>query len=202
VALPDDSDDAELMRRFQRGDARAFELLLARHRRGIYNYCLRTLSDRTAAEDATQEVFLRLVKAAATWERQAKVSTWLYTLARNHCIDLLRRAKHRKTDSLDRPFNGEEGVPVVEMTVDREGISPERGADAAQVRPLLQSALAALPAEQRDVFVMREHAGMGFKEIGDVLGVSENTAKSRMRYALEHLRHALARAGILSGGGS
>ena len=81
-----DQEDTELMRRFQRGDARAFEALLARHRKSVYNFCLRMLGERTAAEDAMQEVFLRIVKSSKTWERQAKFSTWMFTIARYHCI--------------------------------------------------------------------------------------------------------------------
>jgi RNA polymerase sigma-70 factor (ECF subfamily) len=194
-----DKEDAELMRRFQKGDARAFEGLLARHRVPVYNFCLRMLGERTVAEDAMQEVFLRIVRAAKEWERQAKFTTWLYTIARNHCIDALRKASYRKTASLDQPLkgeDGEDGVALGERVADDESISPDRGADSLRLRQTLARAIAALPEEQREVFVMREHAGMPFKEIAAVVGVPENTVKSRMRYALEHLREALAKAGI------
>jgi RNA polymerase sigma-70 factor (ECF subfamily) len=192
-----DREDVALMLRFKGGEARAFEQLLARHRRGIFNFCLKMLGDRAAAEDAMQEVFLRVVRSAKDWERQAKVTTWLYTIARNHCIDAIRKAGYRKTASLDHALNDQEGdAPLGERVADEEGIAPDRGAESARMRLILARAIGALPAEQREVFVMREHAGMPFKDIAAVVGVPENTVKSRMRYALEHLRQSLARAGV------
>ncbi len=193
-----DREDTELMTRFKAGDARAFEALLARHRRGVFNFCLKMLANRAAAEDAMQEVFLRVVRSAKDWQRQAKFTTWLYTIARNHCVDAIRRNTHRKTASLDHAFNDQEGdgTPLGERVADEEGISPDRGAESARMRHLLASAIADLPAEQREVFVMREHAGLPFKEIAEVVGIPENTAKSRMRYALEHLRDRLRAAGV------
>jgi RNA polymerase sigma-70 factor (ECF subfamily) len=77
-----------------------------------------------------------------------------------------------------------------------EGPGPDRGAESARLRPLLQAALLSLPVEQREVFILREQAGVPFKEIAEVVGVNENTVKSRMRYALEGMRKALAAAGV------
>lgn len=193
-----DREDSELMARFKKGDARAFEGILARHRRGVFNFCLKMLGNRAAAEDAMQEVFLRVVRSAKDWERQARLTTWIYTIARNHCIDAIRKAGYRKTASLDHALNDQEGdaTPLSERVADEEGISPDRGAESARMRLVLARAIAALPEEQREVFVMREHAGMPFKDIAAVVGVPENTVKSRMRYALEHLRDSLREAGV------
>src|SRR5437588_83454 len=80
--------------------------------------------------------------------------------------------------------------------VPSDGASPDRAADSARLRPLLQRALLSLPAEQREVFVLREQAGLPFKEIADLVGANENTVKSRMRYALLGLRKALADEGV------
>ncbi|MBI2379029.1 MAG: RNA polymerase sigma factor [Deltaproteobacteria bacterium] len=190
-------DDEELMRRFARGDVRAFEALVARHQKGVFNFCLRTLRDRSSAEDATQEIFLRVVKTAKTWERNAKLTTWLYTIARNHCIDAMRRASYRKTASLDQSLgDSEDGATLRDRLPDEREIPADRGADSSRARGLLLKAIAELPDEQREVFLMRETAGMPFKEIADVVGAPENTVKSRMRYALEHLRSRLVAAGI------
>jgi RNA polymerase sigma-70 factor (ECF subfamily) len=196
-----DREDAALMGRFKAGDARAFESLLGRHKKGVYNFCLRMLADRAAAEDATQEVFLRIVRSAKDWERQAKFTTWLYTVARNHCIDAIRKASYRKTASLDQSLKeGEEDGPSLgERVADHEAVTPDRGAESNRLRAKLAAAIAALPEEQREVFVMREYAGMPFKDIAQVVQVPENTVKSRMRYALEHLRTALAAQGIHQG---
>lgn len=193
-----DLEDTDLMRRYQSGDARAFEKLLTRHRKAVFNFCLRMVGERTAAEDAMQEVFLRVVRSAGKWERQAKFSTWLFTIARNHCIDALRKASYRKTASLDQSLGADEerGPTLGDRISDEDAIAPDRGADSKRLRSTLGEAIAALSEEQREVFVMREYAGMPFKEIAAVVGVPENTVKSRMRYALEHLRTGLRKAGI------
>lgn len=186
------------MQAYKKGDARAFERLLTKHRKPVYNFCLRMLGDKAAAEDALQEVFLRLVRSAKEWESNAKFTTWLYTIARNHCIDALRKASYRKTASLDQPLGEEEerGSTLGDRVSDDESVTPDRGAESARLREKLANAITSLSEEQREVFVMREYSGMPFKDIADVVGVPENTVKSRMRYALEHLRARLAELGV------
>lgn len=151
-----------------------------------------------AAEDAMQEVFLKVVRSAARWERQAMVSTWMFTIARNHCIDALRKANYRKTTSLDQPLNEQSdgAVSLGDRVADDNRPEPDRGAESLRLRQVLAETIAALAEEQREVFVMREYAGMPFKEIAKVVGVPENTVKSRMRYALEHLRDGLKKRGV------
>src|SRR5438874_13327196 len=186
--------DEELLAEFQQGDATAFEGLLRRHRRPLYTFFVRMLGDRARAEDLAQETFLRIVKGSAAWQHRARFQTWLYTIARNLCVDAARRDRFRRAESLDAQ-DGEEGSPLVDA-VPSDGVSPERAAESALLRPLLQRALLSLPAEQREVFVLREQAGVPFREIAEMVGVNENTVKSRMRYALEGLRKALAAAGV------
>ena len=186
--------DEELLAAFQQGDPGAFERLLRRHRGPLFTFLVRMTGDREKAEDLAQETFLRLVKGAAAWEHRARFQTWLYTIARNLCVDQSRRDKFRRADSLDADGPGDE-PPLVD-SVAADGPGPDRGAESARLRPLLQAALLGLPVEQREVFVLREQAGVPFKEIAEVVGANENTVKSRMRYALEGLRKALAAAGV------
>ena len=191
--------DEELLAEFQQGDAGAFEHLLRRHRRPLFTFFVRMLGDRARAEDLAQETFLRIVKGAAAWEHRARFQTWLYAIARNLCVDASRRDRFRRTESLDVQ-EGEEGRPRVDGVED-DGPTPERGAANAQLRPILQRALSSLPAEQREVFVLREQVGLAFKEIAELSGVNENTVKSRMRYALLGLRKALADEGVTADDG-
>ena len=178
------------MLRFRDGDSRAFEQLLHRHRRPIYAFILRFvgLFNTALAEDLTQETFLRVVKTAANYERQAKFTTWLYTLARNLCVDAARRGKHRRAQSLDAP--GEDGGTLLDRTEDC-GPAVDRRVIGKELQGRLQQAIATLPEDQREVFLMREVADLQFKEIAAIVGIPENTVKSRMRYALEKLREAL-----------
>lgn len=187
-----DLSDEELLGRFQQGDAGAFERLLRRHRGPVYTFAARMLGDPQRAEDVAQETFLRIVRGAGDWEARARFTTWMYTIARNLCADAARREKVRRGPGGEAP--GAEGPAVEEMPGD--GPSPERSAESLRLRPVLLRALAALPDDQREVFVLREQAGLPFREIASVAGINENTAKSRMRYALEALRRLLSEAGI------
>ena len=186
--------DEELLAAYQQGDPEAFESLLRRYRAPLFTFLLRMLGDRERAEDLAQETFLRIVKGASDWEHRARFQTWLFTIARNLCVDQSRRDRFRRADSLDA--EGRDGEPPMVESVPGAGIDPERGAASARIRPLLQQALLSLPAEQREVFILREQAGVPFREIAEMIGVNENTVKSRMRYALEALRKALAAAGV------
>ena len=188
--------DEELLAAFQQGDAGAFELLLRRHRAPLFTFLLRMLGDRERAEDLAQETFLRIVKGAQAWEQRARFQTWLYTIARNLCVDQSRRDRFRRADSLDQTDGPEGDERTVGEGIAGSAISPERGAESARLRPLLQRALLGLPVEQREVFILREQAGLAFREIAGLVGTNENTVKSRMRYALEGMRKSLARDGI------
>jgi len=188
-----DPNDERLMLRFQAGDARSFEALMRRHRTPVFSFLLRLTGDRARAEDLLQETFLKVVRAAASWEERARFSTWLYTIARNLALDDARRAALRRAEPLDAA-PGDRDPPAERAAAPDP--APDRAADAALIRPKLEAALAALPAEQREVFLLREHAGLKFGEIAAVTGVPENTVKSRMRYALEGLRGHLEALGV------
>ena len=183
-----DTADEDLMVMYQKGEVRAFEVLLSRHRKPVFNFILRFVGDRETAEDLLQEAFMRVIKGAEAYKRQAKFTTWLYTIARNLCVDQTRRRKHRKHASLDAPMDTSEEsgtlldvIPGNEMASDRKSVNK-------QLHEQMQRAIAGLSEEQREVFLMREFLDMPFKQIADVVGVPENTVKSRMRYALEKLR--------------
>jgi RNA polymerase sigma-70 factor (ECF subfamily) len=185
----DDSDES-LMLRYRDGDVRAFELLVTRHRKPVFNFILRFVRDTAQAEDVTQETFLRLVKGADAYERQAKFTTWLYTIARNLCVDASRRGKHRKAASLDAPIGDDDGASLLDLVPDG-GAAVDRQAQSRELGVRLKQALESLPDEQREIFLLREVADLQFNEIANVVGCPENTVKSRMRYALEKLREAL-----------
>jgi RNA polymerase sigma-70 factor (ECF subfamily) len=179
--------DERLMLRFQKGEVRAFEELVRRHRTPVFSFLLRLTGDRGRAEDLCQETFLRVVRAAEAWEPRALFRTWLYAVARNQAQDEARRRAFRRTEP-------DADAAAAAGASDEPG--PEEAAAGALLRPKLEAALAALPEEQREVFLLREHAGLRFPEIAEVTGASENTVKSRMRYALEALRERLVEMGI------
>lgn len=178
------------MEMYAAGQARAFEVLLARHERGVYNFILRSVHNTARAEDLTQDVFLRVIKSAQRYQRSARFTTWLYTIARNICIDQSRRRGTRREVSLDRKIGGddEQGRSYLDQLSDPQANSGGVEVTRGQFRQKLQRALEQLPDEQKEVFLLREVSGLKFREIADVVGIPENTVKSRMRYALEALR--------------
>jgi len=194
AAAPGDATDETLMVRYQRGDRAAFATLVRRHHRPLYNYVLRQLRKPQAAEDVTQEIFLRVVENANEFKHEARFSTWVYTIARNLCIDQLRKAVHRRHPSLDQPLGpGDEQSALGERVADARPVGDaERTAASSQMMTIVTQLLDTMPDEQREVFLLREVANLPFREIAVVTGVAENTVKSRMRYALDRLRTALS----------
>jgi RNA polymerase sigma-70 factor (ECF subfamily) len=184
--------DEALMAAYQKGDLAAFGELVARHEKRLWNFLRRFVRDKATAEDLLQEVFLRVVKSAADWQPSAKVSTWLFTIARNLCTDQARRAEFRQAESLDQTKTGEEGSGL--RRIDRIAANSDDAEKAAmghEIASLVDRAVAELPVDQREVFLMREVMDMSFAEIAAQVGASEPTVKSRMRYALQRLRASL-----------
>ena len=180
------------MAAYQKGDTRGFDLLLKRHRKPVFNFLYRQVGNGTLAEDLLQDVFLRVIRSAKRYSPRAKFTTWLYTIARNLCVDNARRAKHRRHASLDQTLgNDPSGKQTLLDRVADQGPGVDRQAMGAKLRHNIQEAVASLSDEQREVFLMREQLNLPFKEISEIVGCPENTVKSRMRYALEHLRRCL-----------
>jgi RNA polymerase sigma-70 factor (ECF subfamily) len=194
AAARGDATDEMLMVRYQRGDREAFAELVRRYETPVFNFVIRHLRHRESAADVTQDVFLRVVQNAGEFKHEARFSTWLYTIARNLCVDSLRKLSHRRHPSLDQPLKeGEDQRTLLDGLADgHPRASVERSATANEVQHRIIEAVEKLPDEQREVFLLREVANLPFKEIADITGVGENTVKSRMRYALDRLQDALS----------
>ena len=193
AAVQGDATDEMLMVRYQRGERAAFAELVRRHSRPIYNFVLRQLRVPSVAEDVTQDVFTRLVQNAAEFKHEARFLTWLYTIARNLCIDHLRKASHRRHASLDQPAQADGERSLGEAIADASPqASAERNALSSEVRSSIVRAVDSLPDDQREVFLLREVANLPFRDIAEITGAPENTVKSRMRYALDRLKDALS----------
>jgi RNA polymerase sigma-70 factor (ECF subfamily) len=198
-----DSSDEQLLAAYRGGDVRAFEKLLARYEKPIWSFLRRFVRDAEAAEDLLQEVFLRVVRDAQesgpAWKGEAKFSTWLYTIARNLCIDRARRTAVRGSapPSIDGApdADGNAETAALHERIAAPGPSTDAVVAGREAARRIDRAVAELPDDQREVFLMREVMELPFAEIASLVGVSEPTVKSRMRYALEKLRAALADLG-------
>jgi RNA polymerase sigma-70 factor, ECF subfamily len=186
-----EAGDEVLMARFQSGDRSAFALLVRRHQRPLYNFALRHLASSAAAEEVVQESFMRVVQNASDFRQTSRFTAWLYTIARNLCIDALRKRAQRQHRSLDEPANHGESPTLAERTPDQSA-NVERSSLSVEMRARLLLAIELLPDEQREVFLLREISDLPFKDIARVVDAPENTVKSRMRYALERLQAALS----------
>ena len=182
------------MMRFQAGDRAAFAALVTRHKKAFYNFVLRLVRSPSAAEDLVQDVFVKVVQSAADFKHESKFSTWAYTIARNICIDHLRKMSLRQHPSLDQARgDSPDGPTLLDRTADAHpSASAERTAIGAQVAQRIVRCVEELPQEQREVFLLREVGNLPFKDIAQITGVPENTVKSRMRYALERLQESLS----------
>ena len=187
------SDEVLLDRYRNEEDLDAFRRLLERYRRPIFTFVLRSSRDPAIAEEIHQEVFLRLVQRCDAFRGQSKFSTWLFTIARNLCIDHSRKSalrQHRSLDAPTRRVDGEGSALVDQVATEAAG--PGRASVGRELRERINGAVDALPDEQRTVFLLRQVHHLPFKEVAAVCGVPENTVKSRMRYALERLQEALS----------
>ncbi len=183
LVMATEPDDRTLMIRYRDGDVAAFEILYARHRGPLFRYFLRNGADRDLAGELFQEVWTNIIRARHRYEPTAKFTTYMYTLAFNLRVDHYRRQGRRPAADSDAPDPAEIASPAAN--------NPECIAAADQTGQRFRAALIALPAEQRDAFLLREEGGLSLADIASVTGVTAETAKSRLRYAVKKLRASL-----------
>ena len=186
-----DEGDAALLHLFARGQADAMERLVQRHGSSVYAFVRRFLGNSPAADDVYQEVWLKVIRYADRFEGRSRFTTWLFQITRNVCMDHRRASLRRKEGiSLERDAGVGEGVALREQVADRGPSTDERVVESEE-RRAVEQAIARLPDEQREVLLLREKTELTFEQIAEISGLSPNTVKSRMRYALVNLRKSL-----------
>lgn len=183
--------DAQLVQACLRGDGPSWEELVRRHTRRIYNLCYRFTGNAAAAEDLSQDVFLRVYRTLGSYQPQyGAFPTWLTSVTRNLLVDHYRRTRRdRLTDSI------EEAVPQVEEK-HSPARSPERLAQAAELSAQLQRGLARLSPELREAVILRDLQGLEYREIQSVLQAPEGTVKSRINRGRIELARILEEMGV------
>jgi len=181
VPMPASSppDETDCIARAQRGEAAAFSELVTRYQDRIYRFLVRMTRSQEDARELTQETFLSAYQAIARWRPEARLSTWLFRIARNQALDRLRRARHVEFVALDEVLH--EQLPADTPT-------PEAVLQARQRVAALEAALARLSVEHREILLLRDIEDMPYEDIAEVLGISLGTVKSRI---------ARARTGLL-----
>jgi RNA polymerase sigma-70 factor (ECF subfamily) len=170
--------DAQLMLAYARGDADAFEQLYLKHKDGLFRFFLRQCGNQALAEELYQDVWVRVIDARLRYETKAKFSTWLFRIAHNILTDHYRKP-------VEEALPGETEVPA-SWTDNPETILSGQE-KLARYRAMIQ----ALPDEQREVFLLKEEAGMSLEDIARITGENFETVKSRLRYAAGKLKQAL-----------
>lgn len=173
---------------YRNGEADAFEVLYARWRGPLYRYFLRQCGHAGQADELFQDVFMRVIGAAAGYEVSAKFATWLFRIAHNRLVDHRRKTGREPVDAFASAGKAEDCAfepPAPEHA------TPERRAEQKELGTALMSALNELPEAQREAFLLAEEGGLTLEEIASVAGVGRETIKSRLRYATAKLRNKL-----------
>lgn len=182
-----DISDEDLVAQYVEGDTAALGKLLDRYRRPLYAVLLRMVSSPSEADDLFQEVWLKVIRNAGEFRRQS-FKGWVFRITHNLLIDTARCRK--KTVSLDAP--GErDGEMAVGERMAAAGVGVREQVDGHEAGHRIAKAVASLPEDQREVFMLRTEADMTFRDIARIQGVSINTALARMQYAIEKLQRAL-----------
>jgi RNA polymerase sigma-70 factor (ECF subfamily) len=187
-AFADDAPDEDLMLAYAAGDAAAFDALYARHKGGVYRYMLRHCAHAGVADELFQDAWLNVIRARAAYVPSARFATWLYRIAHNRLIDHWRATG--RVELVTAGPNDDDDDPLDAIPGNRND-EPEVRTAAHQLSTRLGAALAALPAAQREVFLLHQESGLELSEIAALTGTGVETVKSRIRYALAKLRAEL-----------
>lgn len=186
--------DTDLVARAAGGDHAAFHLLVDRHRSRVYRVAYQFAGNHHDAEDIAQEVFIKVYRSLDRFRQDAQLSSWMYRITMNACID----HKRRHSPSGAAPFGEEAELKM--LNTPEEAPGPEERAYAGELGGVLEQEIQRLPPGQRVVFIMRHHQGLKLGEIADALGLAEGTVKRQLHAAVHRLRQALTVANVTTGG--
>ena len=174
--------DQELMSIVQGGDYTPASEIYDRYSGRIYNFAFRFLKNAEAAEDATQEVFVKMIRHANQFHGDAKLSTWLFSITANWCRDYLRKADNK-------PKESDEVLVTLPSSAE---LSPERNLERREDEQRVRRALNMLTPEQREAILLSRYQGLSYAEIAQIAGCSEGAVKTRVFRAMETLKKALS----------
>ena len=181
--------DAALMLRVKDGDVAAFEELVEKYKQPVINVIYRTLHDLTEAEDLAQNVFVQVYKSASRYEANSKFSTWLFTIARNLCLNEIRRRSRHPADSLDAQPEYDD-APTKQFE-DVKTFSPHDTVLHGELEEKIQQALNDLPENQRTAVLLCRQEDVSYEDIAKVLGTTLSATKSLIHRGRETLKQKL-----------
>lgn len=173
------------------GDRQALVRLYERHKGALLGFLVKTCRGRENAEDVFQEVWFKVMRAIGTYDpERSSFRSWLYRIAHNASVDLLRRESTRRGPELDAPV-GENGSPLIDL-IRSPGAGPDQHAERGRMLDAVQSALDGLGEQRRAAILLRHQQGFSYPEIAEALGVPEGTAKTLTHRGVLALRRELA----------
>ena len=182
--------DAALMLRVKEGDTAAFTTLVEKYKQPVMNLAYRSLRDLTEAEDLAQNVFVQVFKSAGRYEITAKFSTWLFTIARNLCLNEIRRRSRHPAESLDATHPDQEEQPKHQIE-DVKNVSPPETLLQGELAKKVEEAIQDLPENQRTALLLCRQDELSYEEIAKVLGCSVSATKSLIHRGRETLKERL-----------
>ena len=194
-------EEARLIKACQEGDNSAFNLLVWRWEKPLYNFIYKYVGDATLAEDLVQDTFVRVLKSIRRYAHQGSFSTWLYRIAINLCKDHLKRKRVPLVSLHDYYTTGSGERVYVQDRIQDEGARTDESLKAEEREELVRRLLAGLPEEERMVILLKEYQELTFREIAEVLEIPEGTVKSRLYHGLKSMRESLERTGITGASG-
>jgi RNA polymerase sigma-70 factor (ECF subfamily) len=179
--------DAALMLRVKQGDSSAFASLVDKYKQPVMNMVYRMLHDATEAEDLAQNVFVQVYKSAHRYEVSSKFTTWLFTIARNLCLNEIRRRSRHPAESLDLPHPEQQDQPLRQFE-DKKTFSPPESLLHGELEEKIEQALAGLPENQRTAILLCRQDELSYEEIAEVLDCSLSATKSLIHRGRETLK--------------
>ncbi|MBK1855652.1 sigma-70 family RNA polymerase sigma factor [Verrucomicrobiaceae bacterium 5K15] len=187
----DAAEDAELVRKAQSGDTRAFDQLVSKHRGKIYAMILNMVKNDADAWDLAQEAFIKAWRALPKFEGKARFSTWLFRISHNVVYDWLRKRKIQGDGELNDEIFDAGKIDPGAATTPHHDARPDEAMQRGELRSQLEAAIAKLSDQHREVIVLREVQGLDYKEIADITNNSLGTVMSRLHYARKKLQAIL-----------
>jgi RNA polymerase sigma-70 factor, ECF subfamily len=185
-----EDSDSVAVARVRSGDGDAYRVLVDRHSRSVFRLAYRMTGNEQDSEDVVQETFLRAYKQLHRWEARSSFGTWLYRIAANYSLDLMRRRKRHGEVTMN-DSGPDEDTPEMMQTLPSTAPGPDRLLFSNRVQECVAGALDELSQQERTAFVLRHFEGQSIEEIGGALGLSGNAAKHSIFRAVQKLRRAL-----------
>lgn len=173
----------------QKGDIEAFEMLMEKYQKKVFNIALKLLGNHDDANEVTQEVFIRIFKSMGSFKGESQISTWIYRIATNACLDELRKRKNKWIMSLDEEYHKENGDYIIQVEDDKP--TPDVLLEQKTLKSAVNNAIAKLSEKYKLIIVLRDIQGFSYEEISDIVKTPVGTVKSRINRARLQLKEIL-----------